>query len=299
MGFNIMSNVGLNGGIIGVTNEPDQRPEIIHNIEATNPTFSLSYQAANCDVLVVSAGGSGCGAIGEGGGAGGVSFTPSHPFPGSPFPVSIGAGGSGVRPPAGPASGHGNDGSATTVGATSPVTVGFGGGGRRSAPASGGGNASGGPAGNPGGSPGPYRGGGGGAGSGGSGPPNGAGGNGTSCPPTFGSAPQPYFGPFGNTFAGGGVGGGQYASNNPFGFRPPGGGGHGAPNEGGGEGGAGAPATGSGGGGDGQFSGPGGAGGNGGGGKVLIKEPSAGFKASGIWPLSAQYTYKKENNWSS
>ena len=288
----ILGQDASNGGVVGPNAAPEDLPEIIHNITSTNPSFSLSYGAANCDVALVGGGGAGRGGIGEAGGAGVVSFTPSHPFPGSAFPISIAAGGSGSRP-----NGHGNDGGSTTLGASSPLSASFGGGGSRGAPTgSGGGNASGGPQGNPGGSPGPYRGGGGGAGGAGSGPPNGAGGNGAAIPSTFGNAPSPIFSPFGLTFCGGGVGGGQYGSNNSVSFRPPGGGGHGSPNEGGGEGGAGQANYGAGGGGDGQFS-PGGDGGSGGSGRVLIKEPSGGFIATGIWTLKAQYTYLIQNNW--
>jgi len=63
--------------------------------------------------------------------------------------------------------------------------------------------------------------------------------------------------------------------------------------KGGGQGGTGATNTGSGGGGDGQFS-PGGDGGTGASGKVLIKEPSGGFLASGVWSLKAQFHYKNK-----
>ena len=75
-----------------------------------------------------------------------------------------------------------------------------------------------------------YAGGGGGAGGAGIGPPSGAGGDGSPVVPLFGSHPQPYYpsSTFQSTYAGGGVGGGN-GVNNPFGFRPPGGGGHGAP----------------------------------------------------------------------
>ena len=84
---------------------------------------------------------------------------------------------------------------------------------------------------------------------------------------------------------------------NPFGpfGRPPGGGGHGAPNEGGGEGGAGQPQYGAGGGGDGNTGGT--LGGAGGSGKVIIKEPSGGFIAVGVWSLKAQYTYLIQSKW--
>lgn len=294
-------STNFNGGVIGPVNEPTDLPEIIHSILSTNPSFSLTYgKAANCDVLLVGGGGNGTGknaGFGGGGGAGGVLLSPAHPLPASSFPVSIGAGASGLRP-----NNHGNDGSSTVLGAASPLTGGFGAGGQRSAPtgSGGGGGGSGGPQGNNGGSssnPG-YAGGGGGAGSAGSGPPNGAGGNGLSVVPLFGSYPQPYYpsATFQSTYGGGGVGGGN-GVNNPFGFRPPGGGGHGAPNEGGGEGGSGQPAYGAGGGGDGNTGGA--QGGNGGSGSVLIKEPSGGKAASGVWSLQAQFYYKSNDNWTS
>lgn len=294
LGDNIMPS-GVNGGVKGVVNEPTAQPEVIHNITSTNPSFSLTYgKAANCDVALIGGGGAGRGGTGEGGGAGVVSFTPAHPLPASAFPITIAAGGSGSRP-----NSHGEDGGSTTLGASSPLSASFGGGGSRSAPTgSGGGDASGGPQGNNGGSPGPYKGGGGGAGGNGSGPPNGAGGNGAAIPSTFGNAPSPIFNStFGLTFCGGGVGGGAYGSNNPVNFRSPGGGGHGAPNEGGGEGGAGQSNYGAGGGGDGAFS-PGGDGGNGGSGRVLIKEPSGGFACPGVWGLKGQFYWKKQDQWS-
>ena len=283
----------IKGGVFGVANAPSDFPEVIHNITSTNGSFQLTYaKTANCDVALVGGGGAGKGGVGEAGGGAQVTFTPGHPLPGSAFPITIAAGGSGVR-----GNGHGNDGAVTTLGASSPLSASFGGGGSRSAPTgSGGGNASGGPAGNDGGSPGPYRGGGGGAGGNGSGPPNGAGGNGAAIPTSFGNAPSPIFSPFGLTFCGGGVGGGQYGSNNPVNFRSPGGGGHGSPNEGGGEGGAGQANYGAGGGGDGSFS-PGGSGGNGGSGRVLIKEPSGGVLCPGVWRLGGQLHHLGEDDW--
>jgi len=290
---------GINGGVVGPTNDPSELPEIVHSITSTNPSFSLTYgKAANCDVFMVGGGGCGTGknaGFGGGGGAGGFLLTPNHPLPASSFPITIGAGGNGVRP-----NNHGNDGTDTVLGASSPLTAGFGAGGQRTAPtgSGGGGGGGSGPQGNNGGAssnPG-YAGGGGGAGGAGSGPPNGAGGNGSNVAPLFGSHPQPYYpsSTFQSTYAGGGVGGGN-GVNNPFGFRPPGGGGHGSPNEGGGEGGAGQPAYGGGGGGDGNTGGT--QGGSGGSGSVLIKEPSGGFACPGVWGLQAQLYWKKENKW--
>ena len=287
-----------NGGVVGPSNEPGELPIVYHDITSTNPSFSLTYGAANCDVLLVGGGGNGTGknaGFGSGGGAGGVLLTPNHPLPASAFPVTVGAGASGIRP-----NNHGNDGSDTVIGASSPLTGGFGAGGQRGAPTGSGGGGGGpsGPQGNNGGSssnPG-YAGGGGGAGGAGIGPPTGQGGDGAPVVPLFGSYPQPYYpsSTFQSTFGGGGVGGGN-GVNNPFGFRPPGGGGHGAPNEGGGEGGAGQAGYGAGGGGDGNTGGT--LGGAGGSGKVIIKEPSGGFLAVGVWSLKAQYTYLIQSKW--
>ena len=290
---------GINGGVVGPTNDPSALPEVVHSVTSTNPSFSLTYgKAANCDVFMVGGGGCGTGknaGFGGGGGAGGFLLTPNHPLPASSFPITIGAGGSGVRP-----NNHGNDGTDTVLGASSPLTAGFGAGGQRSAPtgSGGGGGGGSGPQGNNGGSssnPG-YAGGGGGAGGAGIGPPSGAGGDGSNVAPLFGSHPQPYYpsSTFQSTYAGGGVGGGN-GVNNPFGFRPPGGGGHGAPNEGGGQGGDGQAAYGGGGGGDGNTGGT--QGGSGGAGSVLIKEPSGGFACPGVWGLQAQLYWKKENKW--
>ena len=278
----------IKGGVFGVANAPADLPEVIHNITSTNGSFQLTYaKAANCDVALVGGGGAGKGGVGEAGGGAQVTFTPGHPLPGSAFPITIAAGGSG----------NGGDGAVTTLGASSPLSASFGAGGSRDAPTgSGGGDGTGGPAGNNGGSPGPYRGGGGGAGGNGSGPPNGAGGNGAAIPSAFGNAPSPIFSPFGLTFCGGGVGGGQYGSNNSVNFRSPGGGGHGSPNEGGGEGGAGQANYGAGGGGDGSFS-PGGNGGNGGSGRVLIKEPSGGVLCPGVWRLGGQLHHLGADDW--
>jgi len=278
----------IKGGVFGVANAPADLPEVIHNITSTNGSFQLTYaKTANCDVALVGGGGAGKGGVGEAGGGAQVTFTPGHPLPGSAFPITIAAGGSG----------NGGDGAVTTLGASSPLSASFGAGGSRDAPTgSGGGDGTGGPAGNNGGSPGPYRGGGGGAGGNGSGPPNGAGGNGAAIPSAFGNAPSPIFSPFGLTFCGGGVGGGQYGSNNSVNFRSPGGGGHGSPNEGGGEGGAGQANYGAGGGGDGSFS-PGGNGGNGGSGRVLIKEPSGGVLCPGVWRLGGQLHHLGADDW--
>ena len=286
----------IKGGVFGVANAPADQPEVIHNITSTNNSFQLTYaKAANCDVALVGGGGAGRGGIGEAGGGAQVTFTPGHPLPGAAFPITIAAGGSGVR-----GNNHGNDGGVTTLGASSPLSASFGAGGSRDAPTgSGGGDGTGGPAGNNGGSPGAYRGGGGGAGSAGSGPPNGAGGNGTPIPSSFGAADSGIFtdtAKLGLIFCGGGVGGGQYGSNNSVGFSPPGGGGHGSPNEGGGEGGNGAAQYGAGGGGDGSFS-PGGSGGNGGSGRVLIKEPSGNSFCPGVWRLDGQLHHLGADDW--
>jgi len=275
-----------NGGVVGVTNVPTPRPELVTPITSTNPGFAVRAGNDTVDLLLVGGGGSGLASIGTAGGAGGFLLTPAHPVPSSPFPVTIGAGGSGPS--------SGND---TVFGAASPLTAGQGGQGGTTVPlGSGGGTASGGPQGNPGGPSGPFRGGGGGKGGGGFGPPNrGRGGDGSPASPLFGAGPQPYYPSFADVFAGGGTGGGQYGSNNSFAFVAPGGGGHGAPNEGGGQGGAGGTATGAGGGGNGSFGG--GPGGNGGGGIVLVKQPALPTSAPGVWSLQGQFQYKKSGNW--
>ena len=66
-----------NGGVVGPSNEPGELPIVYHDITSTNPSFSLTYGAANCDVLLVGGGGNGTGknaGFGSGGGAGGVLF---------------------------------------------------------------------------------------------------------------------------------------------------------------------------------------------------------------------------------
>jgi hypothetical protein len=324
-----------NGGIIGPVNEPTLSDKISSFTAPGTFTKSSINSTGTATVLVVAGGGGGGGrSAASGGGAGGYRLLTSHPLPASAVTVTVGAGGAGGPPSAPAGCGNGTKGGNSTFAtATSPISSTGGASGRAPlgvgpvAPSgatglnggsgSGGGvvvnagGSTGGGSGNEGGySPSEGNNGGTGAGhtAGGSGGSGGAGANhqpacngpglggpGTDVTPTFGSAPQPFYGPTSGVYAGGGSGHWINMPSTCRTARAPGGGGQ-----------AGSyfnptvvaatdaiASTGAGGGGAG-FGCPGGAGA---GGIILVKEPNSKVTAPGVWTLQDAFTYAKAGTW--
>jgi hypothetical protein len=121
------------------------------------------------------------------------------------------------------------------------------------------------------------------------------GGPGTDVTSTFGTAPQPFYGPTSGVYAGGGGGSFDTRSPGSVGTGGPGGGTAGV-----GPGNSNAAGANTGGGSGGGAYGPGGSGGSGnaGPGIVLIKEPAF-TSISGVWSLQEQYNLKKNGQWTS
>jgi len=305
-----------NGGIIGPINDP-----VAFTITSTTQSFTASgtftsqaYQNTAI-VMLVAGGGGGAGRYGGGGGAGGMVLTPACGIPVSPstaYPIVIGAGGPSSGPPSflgspgvdstgfgltakgggggnhaggggtpGGSGGGSGQNSPTAGVATQPTqpgnsgTYGFGsasGTGASCAPAYG------------------HAGGGGASAVGGNGTPTavGAGGAGKDVTSIFGAAPQPFYGPTSGVYAGGGAGGsitGLTASGGPGG-----GGSSASPGT--------AATVNTGGGGGGSTGNVSTAGGAGGSGIAIVKtNPTSGVNAPGVWSLSEQYNYKKNNQW--
>jgi hypothetical protein len=300
-----------NGGIIGPLQTPING-DLITQFTAPGTFIPLK---ATADVLVVAGGGGGTTSNGGGGGAGGVVFTPAHPLPGSPVPVTVGAGGAtGVAGPAPEAARSGGQGSPSTFGSTVPLSA-TGGGFGRAATGNGGPGGSGGGAGyaasggtgtpgqgndgGPAGVPSPQHGcngGGGGKAAAGTGtnPGPAPGGNGENYSPTFGSqyGDNGYFGGGGggtsvigsNPASTGGLGGGGDSTNNNYPYPGP----ALQPAE------SGMSNTGGGGGASGvgeEY-----LGGTGGSGAVLVKQANV-QSAPGVWSLEEAYFYKKQGLW--
>ena len=308
-----------NGGIIGPVNDP-----IAFTVNSTTQSFTASgtfttqaFQTAAI-VMLVAGGGGGGGRYGGGGGAGGMVLTPACGIPVSPstsYPIVIGGGGPGTPGPsfAGvqgvdstgfglTAKGGGGGGHAT--GGNSPYMPGGSGGGSGQGTACAGtgiqpaqpgnsgtfgfGNPSG--TGNSGAPAYGHAGGGGAGGVGGDGTPTavGNGGSGTNVTPTFGTAPQPFYGPTSGVYAGGGAGGS--ITGLPGTGGPGGGGNTGSP--------GGAATVNTGGGGGGSTGNVCTAGGAGGSGIAIVKtNPVSGVVASGVWSLQCQYNFKKQGTW--
>jgi hypothetical protein len=334
-----MSNGGIIGPVNDPTNvtTPSTTNQFLSTGTYTNPSPANITNVAV--LVVAGGGGSGGNfPSGGGGGAGGVLLVPSFPVSSSPITVTIGGGGTGnsngIDSSFGPtlvAKGGGYGGGTVQA---SGQPGGSGGGGRGECGTNPGGSATQGPStpaplqpfafGNAGGTgvgnPGRRAAGGGGAGGAGTpGPsqsPGGPGGNGIDVTPVFGAAPQPFYiantsgnGPTADgKFAGGGGGGKEDSGGGVS--PPPGAGGTGGPG-GGGRGGnsgssptltnqAGTTNSGGGGGAKGEPAPSPSAPTNGGSGIVLVKNPSYSVKvASGVWPLSEQYNFKKQGNWTS
>lgn len=284
MGINYLTridNLAPNGFVRGPLNTPVNSPAGTTKYDSSQ---DVTITGGPIDIALIAGGGGG---IGEsGGGAGGLVLQPARPISAGDYALVIGAaspvigndstfdgltakgggrsyGSHSYEPaagdPGGSAGGVGR-GNATGVGGTGiqPAQPGDSG-------TYGHGNPSGGAA---------YQGGSGGGGAGGASSPAGpqggsVGGDGKSIAPVFGAEPQPFYGPTGETYAGGG--GGRGAAGGPGGGGP-------------GPGTAGATNSGSGG------SGAGAAG------VAFIKTPEF-IRTSGVWSLSVVYNAVVDGNW--